>query len=115
MSPLQTSTLASSILLTATKLMIVVLELAAHKSLVDVNIAALIGHVAVVSWVGFLVGYCRDYLMRRITLLEKRFSALVDAYGQGREEDGRLDAAREYARAMGPTTNQPRSRFTVVD
>lgn len=116
MSPLQTSTLASSIVFTAAKLMTSLLEIAAHKDLVDRNLSAIITIGAVVSWAALSAAYCRDHVMQRLNLLEVRLSKVIDGYGAQCLEDGKLDAAREYARiATMPPAIGNRGRFTVVD
>jgi hypothetical protein len=115
MSPLQVGTLVTSILFTVIKVMTSALEIAAHKHLIDPNISELVTIGACVSWVGFFTAYCRDQALQRMQVMETRIKRVIDSYGEQCLEDGRLDAARAYARASTNPDEPTQRRFSIVD
>lgn len=116
MSPLQTGTLISGVVFTATKTMCTVMELVAHRDLVPSNIGVLITMGCTISWIGFFSALNCE---RILTRLDQRDAALrkdIVGFGELCTEDGRLDAARDYARvAGGPAVMAQRGRLNLVD
>ncbi len=120
MSPLQTTMLGCGLTFAAAKLMTSALETAAGVDILDTNVAVLLTIACIVSWCGYFAVLCRDQVIARndarIDRLEARLLQQIPSYGELCTEDGRLDAAREYARSNGtPILAGQRGRLSPVD
>ncbi len=116
MSPLQTGTLISGVILVATKAVGTLMEIAAGRELVPSNIGVLITIGATISWVGFFSALNCERLMRRIDQMETRLRSDIPGYGEMCADDARIDIAREHARTNGtPVLATQRGRFRTVD
>ncbi len=98
MSPLQVGTLISGIAFTATRFVCTMMELAAGRELVPSNISALIAVGTTISWLGFFSALNCERVLNRFNELEARLNKNIRGYGELCTEDGRIDAAREFAR-----------------
>lgn len=114
MSPLQVGALVSGIIFGAAKVTVAVMETVARTSLVPSNIGAIITIGTTVSWIAFFSAYNCQRLIDHLNKVEAGLRRNIPGYGQLCTEDGRLDAAREYARNHGtPTVTGQRSRNLV--
>ncbi len=105
MSPLQTTMLGSGLFFAATKIMTSVLETASGLDIVGTNVAVILTMLCTISWTGYFAALCRDYVVARndarIDRLEAQLLRQIPGYGELCTDDGRIDAAREYARTNG--------------
>jgi hypothetical protein len=108
MSPLQIGALVSGIVFGAAKVMVVLMELVAGEILVPVNVGVLITIGTTVSWIAFFSAYNCQRLIGHLDKIEARLHRDIPGYGQLCTEDGRVDAAREYARNLGAPTQRNR-------
>lgn len=108
MSPLQISTLIGAIFCTAAKIMTSSLETAAGVNIVPAKIAVLLTMCCTVTWGLFGATFTRDQVARRLdrrldehlSQIEMRLRRDIAGFGELCTEDGRRDAAREFARTM---------------
>ncbi len=120
MSPLQTTMLGSGLFFAATKLMTSILETVADEDIIGTNFAVMLTILCTISWAGYFAALCRDHVIAsndaRIDRLEATLLKQIPGYGELCTDDGRIDAAREYARTNGsPVLAGQRGRFNVVD
>ncbi len=116
MSPLQVGTLISGVVFTATRFVCTVMELSAHRELVPANINALIAIGTTISWLGFFSALNCGKILNRFDELETGLRKDIRSYGELCTEDGRVDAAREYARSHpSPVLAGQRGYLSSVD
>ncbi len=118
MSPLQTTMLGSGLFFAAAKIMTSVLETASGLDIVDTNVAVILTMLCTISWTGYFAALCRDQVFARqdahMQTLETRLLREIPGFGEQCVEDGRRDAAREFARSL-PTQTTRSGRLSPVD